>query len=142
MLHLLPAPVDASIWLAARATVPSPLGMACRVGAVGPVADSGQTSSRGAVGQAQDQTPVCCCGRLHVSVHCFGSFRKPLAPRLIRGGCVGPAEAEAGDQWGDQGGLALLPRLAPSGEFLSSLATSLCHPYLWFSAHFRSELSI
>jgi len=50
---------------------------------------------------------------------------------------MGLAEAEAGGRQGDQGGLGLL-----SGEFLGGLYTSLCHPYLWFTAHFRIEFSI
>lgn len=53
-----------------------------------------------------------------------------------------PVEAETGGQQGDWGGLGLPPQLALLGEFLGSLATSLRHPCLWFSAHFRSEFSI
>lgn len=71
-----------------------------------------------------------------MAVHRCGSFRNPLAPQLICGDCVGLAEAEAGGQQGAQRLLGLLPPLAPPGEFLSSLATSLHRPYLWFSAHF------
>lgn len=42
---------------------------------------------------------------------------------------MGPAEAGAGLQQGDQGGMGLLPWLALSGEFLGCLATSLHHLY-------------
>lgn len=58
-----------------------------------------------------------------------------------RGGCVSVAEAEVGHE-GDRGGLWLPPHLALLGKFLGGLTISLHHPYLWFSAHFRSDLSI
>lgn len=105
---------------------------------MGPIAYSVQTNGHGAMGQEWDQPVIHFYGRFCVSMHCFGSFRNPLAPWLICGGCLGPVE----DRWGDWGGQELLPRLAPAGEFLGSLATSLGHPYLWFSAYFRNEFSI
>lgn len=94
----------------------------------------------GAIAKGADE----CLQRCGTSPWCAAAGGSCLCLSLLeipwhRGGCVSLVEAEVGDQ-GDQGGLWLPPHLVLLGKFLGGLTISLHHPYLWFSAHFRSFL--